>query len=126
MAFQLVKHKMAGTCHLFELIYGRQFSKAELSSQPVKEICTQCLLLDNELEQEFMRQKEMEHKSKNKGGGLVLGTPGISQMLFEHKHPEEAKAIVTLLTLKEYQEEIAEPTDIDRNIFGEDTPRPSR
>ncbi len=106
MAFQLVKHGMAGGCHLFELIYGRDFSKEEIALQPIKEICTQSLLYDNELEKEYLRQQESESKSGK--GHLILGTKDVHEKLFEWKHPEEAKAIITLLTLQEYTEQIGQ------------------
>ena len=122
MAFQLVKHGMAGGCHLFELIYGREFSREEIAMQPVREVCTQSLILDNEIEQEFIRQQDM--KNKEGKGGLIIGSMDVHEKLFEMKYPKEANAIVTLLTSKEYYKQIAESTDNNRNIPGED-PRES-
>jgi hypothetical protein len=125
MAFQLVKHGMAGGCHLFELIYGRDFSKSEISIQPVREICTQSLILDNEIEQEFMRQQEMKRK-ESAGSSLILGSKDVHNILFEMKYPREAAAIVTLLTSEEYFKQIAESTDNHRNLLGEDSTESSR
>ena len=94
-----------------EIIYGRKFSIEELSAQPVKEISTQCLIHDNEIEQEYIRQQEM--KSKQSGGNLVLGSKDVNETLFKMKYPELSDAIVTLLTTKEFEEEVAKSKHYD-------------
>lgn len=102
MAFQLIKHGQYAGCHLFELLYGREFTKEELSIQPIKEICTQSLLYDDQLEQDFMRQKEQEAKS-GKDSSMVIGTKNVNEILYDMKHPELRNAIVTLLTTEEFK-----------------------
>jgi hypothetical protein len=114
MAFQLVKYEMAGGCHLFELIYGRKFTMEELAMQPIKEICMQSLILDNEIEQEHIRQHEM--KGKESKGGMVIGSKDVHDLLFYMKYPDMKDAIVTLLTSQEYNTQIAESANNDRNI----------
>jgi len=111
MAFQLVKYGMAGGCHMMEILYGRKFSIDELFSQPVKEICAQSLVYDNEIEKEHIRQQEMA--SKKQGGNLVIGSKNVNDILFAAKFPEDANAIVTLLTTKEYEEQIAKSKNND-------------
>lgn len=88
----------------------------ELSMQPVREISTQSLILDNEIEQEFTRQAEM--KAKESKGAMIIGSMDVHEKLFEMKYPKEANAIVTLLTSEEYYKQIAKPTDNNRNIPG--------
>jgi hypothetical protein len=95
---------MGGGCHLMELLYGREFTKAELASQPVKEILIQCLVYDNELEKEYMRKQDAKTNAKGSGDGLILGSKAVNEQLFEWDHPEDFKAIVTLLTTEEYEE----------------------
>ena len=108
MAFQLVKHKMSGGCNLFELLYGRKFTLEELCSQPSREISTQCLIYDNELEQEFIRQQET--KSKELEGKFVLGGKDINKLMYDYKWGHLADIIVTLLPREEYIK-IAKSTD---------------
>ena len=93
-----------------ELIYGRSFSKMEIALQPVREICIQSLIYDNELEQDHIRQQELKAK-EGKGNNLIIGTKNVSSLLFAMKHPKEDKAIVTLLTSEEYNKQVAKSTN---------------
>lgn len=96
---------------MMEIVYGRKFSIEELSSQPIKEICAQSLIYDNEIEQEHIRQQELN--AKKQSGNLVIGTRSVNEALFAARFPEYIDAIVTLLTSKEYEEQIAKPKNND-------------
>jgi len=91
---------MAGGCHLFEMLYGREFTKDELSSQAIKTILMESLIYDNEVEQEHRRQDEFASKSSH--GGMIIGSKNVNELLFQMKHPEMQDCIVTLLTTEEY------------------------
>lgn len=95
-----------------EILYGRKFTIEELSAQPIREISAQSLIYDSQMEQEYIRQQES--KSKNmKGSNMIVGSRDVNELLFQTKYPVESKAIVTLLTTEEFEEEIAKPTDND-------------
>lgn len=107
---------MSGGCHMFEVIYGRKFTEEELASQPVRIICMESLVHDNQLEQDHINKKEQENKGK--GGGLVLGTGDAYKKLYEWKHPTESNAIVTLLTSEEYYSQVAKSANHNSNVSG--------
>ena len=88
-----------------ELIYGREFSREEISLQAVREICIQSLLYDSEVEKEHIRQGEQKSKADS-GGRMIIGSKNVQDMLFRMKYPEVYNATVTLLTSKEYEQEV--------------------
>jgi hypothetical protein len=114
-AFQIVKYGFSGGCHLIEILYGRKFNDELLNSQPIKQIVMECLLHDDELEKEYIQKSEDESK-KTSGRNLIVGSRNVQEILFEMQYPEYHNAVVTLLTTEEYEKEIAESKNNNRNI----------
>jgi hypothetical protein len=109
---------VGGDNTIFDILYGRKFTKEELATQPVRMILFESLLYDNEIEWSHMK------KAQGKSGKGELIVPGksnaeIKQMIFEAKYPEYRNAIVTLLTTEEYLNLATATENYHRNIFGE-------
>jgi len=89
---------------MLEVLYARKFPLRILFSQPVRMIVFESMLYDNELEKELIDRQSAKAKAESSGRELILGSRDVIEQLFEMKFPEDAAAIVTLLSTEEYMQ----------------------
>ena len=93
---------MAGGRTILEVLYGRAFQEVEMFSQPVQQLIYECLIYDNEIENEHIKSSNKPKHPEKEGNIPIIQPRPVSEILFEYRYIELRDAICTLLTTEEY------------------------
>ena len=93
---------MVGDRTLFDILYGERLDDETLSSLSVRIMLEECLIYDNEIEQDHINNAGKGSHPKKEGNiPIITGVP-IHEAAMIMKYPELQYAIVTMLTTEEY------------------------
>jgi hypothetical protein len=88
---------------MMEVLYGERIGPDILFSQPCRQIVTESLLYDDEIEKDYIDSKGRPSDGRNTENIILIGTRQAREIVFYTRNPELADAIVTLLTTEEFE-----------------------